>query len=66
MATKRTSRRDFIRLASAGAAAIGLGIKSTWSNSTGTMGFTIPKLAAGQASVMGLACEPLEKVPLIR
>jgi predicted dehydrogenase len=62
MADNRTNRRDFIRIASAGAAALGLGLKGIRGNALDNSGLIIPVRPAGQQTVMGLACEPLEKV----
>jgi predicted dehydrogenase len=62
MAANNTNRRDFLRIAAAGAAAIGLGIKGIRGNSPGIPGYIEEKMPEGQKTVMGLACEPLEKV----
>jgi predicted dehydrogenase len=62
MAGSNTNRRDFIRIAAAGAAALGLGIKGVKGDSPGSSGLIPRERPAGQKSVMGLACEPLEKV----
>jgi predicted dehydrogenase len=62
MAENKTNRRDFIRIAAAGAAALGLGLKGIRGNSTGIPGLIIPERPLGQKTVMGLSCEPLEKV----
>jgi predicted dehydrogenase len=58
MADNRTNRRDFIRIAAAGAAALGLGIKGIRADS----GLYVPPRPEGQKTAMGLTCEPLEKV----
>jgi len=62
MSDKGTNRRDFIRIAAAGAAALGLGLKGIRGNSAEFPGLIAPERAPGQKNVMGLACEPLEKV----
>jgi predicted dehydrogenase len=62
MSGNGTNRRDFIRIAAAGAAALGLGLKGVRGNSTGFPLFSTPEREPGQKSVMGLACEPMEKV----
>src|SRR5512138_1808863 len=62
MSQSGTNRRDFIRIAAAGAAALGLGLKGVKGNLTGFPGLIAPERQPGQKSVMGLACEPLEKV----
>jgi len=62
MADSRTNRRDFIRIAAAGAAAIGLGIKGIRGNLPEESGVLSPEKQAGQKTVMGLACEPIDKV----
>jgi predicted dehydrogenase len=62
MSMSKTNRRDFIRIASAGAAALGLGLKGIKGNSPYTSGLIIPDRAEGQKNVAGLSCDPLEKV----
>jgi predicted dehydrogenase len=62
MTEKGTNRRDFIRTMAAGAAALGIGIRSARGNAIDDVGLITPERSAGQNSVMGLACEPLEKV----
>lgn len=62
MADNRTNRRDFIRLAAGGAAAIGLGLKGLKSEDYPGSDFSAPVMPAGQQTVMGLTCEPLDKV----
>jgi predicted dehydrogenase len=62
MPDNRTNRRDFIRVATAGAVALGLGLKGIRGNSRDFPGLTVPDMPAGQKSVMGLQCEPMEKV----
>jgi predicted dehydrogenase len=62
MSDNKTNRRDFIRIAAAGAAALGLGIKGIKGNSPDLAGLVAPETTPGQNSVTGLACEPLEKV----
>lgn len=59
-----SNRREFLKKAAAGAAAIGIGM-TAWSrnNDQGLpMNMSSPGRPAGQRSVMGLACEPLGKV----
>jgi predicted dehydrogenase len=62
MSGNGTNRRDFIRIAAAGAAALGLGLKGVRGNLAEFQGLIAPEREPGQKSVMGLACEPLEKV----
>jgi len=62
MSDYRTNRRDFIRLAAAGAAALGLGMKGIKANNQDLPGLITPGRPSGQKTVMGLSCEPLEKV----
>jgi predicted dehydrogenase len=63
MTAKRTNRRDFIRIAAAGAAAFGLGIKNTQGDSRDNfIAREVPMPFPGQETVMGLSFEPLEKV----
>ncbi len=62
MSDNRTNRRDFIRIAAAGAAALGLGMKGIKGNSQEISGLIPPNRPLGQKTVMGLTCEPLEKV----
>lgn len=62
MANDRTNRRDFIRIAAAGAAALGLSVKGFNSDLSSYPGLVTPVRPAGQRSVMNLACEPLDKV----
>ncbi|MFO7615490.1 MAG: Gfo/Idh/MocA family oxidoreductase [Bacteroidales bacterium] len=61
MAENRSNRRDFLRIAAGGAAAVGLGVSGSFGRSDMNAG-DIPPRAPGQQSVMGLACEPLETV----
>jgi predicted dehydrogenase len=57
-----SSRRGFLKKAALGTTAIGLGIKGLSARSGAlTEILTLPR-PAGQGSVMGLACEPLQKV----
>jgi predicted dehydrogenase len=62
MSGKGTNRRDFIRIAAAGAAAFSLGLKGIRGNSVEYSELIAPERAPGQKNVIGLACEPLEKV----
>ncbi len=62
MAENKPNRRDFIRIAAAGAAALGLGIKGVKGNHPKPGWPADPPRPADQKTVMGLACEPLEKV----
>ena len=62
MSDNRTNRRDFIRIAAAGAAALGLGMKGIRGNSPDISGFITPGKPSGQKTLMGFACEPLAKV----
>ncbi|MCU0371187.1 MAG: Gfo/Idh/MocA family oxidoreductase [Bacteroidales bacterium] len=62
MSDNITNRRDFIRIAAAVAAAMGLGLKSTKGNPDGFSGMIEPERPIGQETVMGLICEPLDKV----
>jgi len=62
MSGKETNRRDFIRIAAAGAAAIGLGLKGISGRASGIPGLDTPNRPADQKTVSGLSCEPLEKV----
>mgnify|MGYP001189084440 CR=1 FL=1 len=62
MAGNNTNRRDFIRIAAAGAAALGLGFKGIKGNGTKDLGLVCPERPSGQMSVMGLVCEPINKV----
>ncbi len=62
MSTNKTNRRDFIRLAATGAAAIGIGMKGLAGNYQDIHSLWAPPKPAGQRSVMGLKCEPLETV----
>ena len=61
MAENRSNRRDFLRMAAGGAAAIGLGVSRSFGRSDMNTG-DIPPRATGQQSVMGLACEPMDTV----
>jgi predicted dehydrogenase len=62
MSDNNTNRRDFLRIAAAGAAALGLGIKGLSANAAGSSSLVSPPRPEGQKTVMGLVCEPLEKV----
>jgi len=62
MADNRTNRRDFIRIAATGAAALGIGIKGLRGHSSSIFDNAIPNIAPGQKSAMGLVCEPIDKV----
>lgn len=62
MGKNTTNRRDFIRLAAGGAAAIGLGIKGMPGAASEAASRDDTKRIPGQQSVMGLTCEPLERV----
>ncbi len=58
-----TTRRNFLKTAALGAAGVGLGLKSLASDKPESPdALTPPSPIRGQKSVMGLACEPLEKV----
>jgi hypothetical protein len=64
MDKNRTNRRDFIRIATTGAAAFGLTLKGLDLSSQST-DLWLPGTAArpeGQGSVMDMACDPIEKV----
>jgi len=61
MTENRSSRRDFLRIAAGGAAAIGFGVSGSFGRSDIDVGDISPR-APGQQSVMGLVCEPLETV----
>ncbi len=60
MSNNNTNRRDFIRLAAAGAAALGLGIRGLKAGQVYEL--PTPSVPAGQKTMMGFASEPLEKV----
>ena len=60
MSDQKTNRREFIRLAATGVAALGIGVKGFSEKIYGNN--LTPPLLEGQKSVMGLRCEPLEKV----
>jgi predicted dehydrogenase len=62
MPDNRTNRRDFIRIAAAGAAALGLGLKGLRGNGPISAGLISPPMPLYQKTAMGLSCEPLEKV----
>ena len=62
MSGKGTNRRDFIRIAATGAAALGLGLKGVSGRASSYPGLNTPIRLAGQKTVMDLTCEPLEKV----
>jgi predicted dehydrogenase len=62
MSGNQTNRRDFIRIAAAGAAAIGLGVKSISGKSSDNKYLITTDRPVDQKPVMGLACKPLEKV----
>ncbi len=62
MSGSKTNRRDFIRIATAGAAALGLGLKGIRGNALYSSGPIVPDRPEGQKSVVGLTCNPLEKV----
>lgn len=57
------SRRNFLKIAALGAAGVGLGLKGLAAGRSEMNGqsYTLPR-KENQKSVMGLACEPLEKV----
>jgi hypothetical protein len=55
MSENRTNRRDFIRIAAAGAAALGLGLRGINDNAARGGNMISPLMPAGQESVMGLA-----------
>jgi predicted dehydrogenase len=57
-----SNRREFIRIAAAGAAVLGFGIKGIRGESADILINTPPVKPEGQKSAMGLVCEPLEKV----
>jgi hypothetical protein len=60
MSDLKTNRRNFIRLAASGAAAIGLGARSFAGNTP--KGLWVPPKPEDQKSVMGLRCDPMDKV----
>lgn len=60
MSDLKTNRRNFIRLAASGAAAIGLGAKTFGGNTP--EGIWVPPKPDDQKSVVGLRCAPLDKV----
>lgn len=60
MSGHKTNRREFIRLAATGVTALGFGIKGSSEKAYGSL--SVPRVPSGQKSVMGLRCEPLEKV----
>ena len=60
MTDYKSNRRDFIRLAASGAAALGLGLKGFGGKPA--TGLWMPPMPEGQKSVMQLRCEPMEKV----
>ena len=62
MSGNRTNRRDFLRIAAAGAAALGFGIKGIRGESADNLAITPPPKPEGQKTVMGLVCEPLDIV----
>lgn len=62
MTDNKTNRRDFIRIAAAGAAAFGMGIKGLKADDYSPDLLTMPPRPLTQKSVMDLACEPLNKV----
>ena len=62
MAGTNTNRRDFIRIAAAGAAALGLGFKGIRESRAEKFDNEMLPRPEGQSHVMGLACEPMEKV----
>lgn len=60
MEKNRTNRREFLRIATAGAAAIGITLKGWDLNATN--GIDTGKAYSGQGSVMDMVCDPLETV----
>jgi len=63
MTKERTSRREFIKVAAAGAAAIGITLKGlSYPGSRQGRWFSESGMPAGQKSVMDLVCDPMEKV----
>ncbi len=59
MTHNKPNRRDFLRLAAGGAAALGLGLRGLTGKELRAM---VPDRVPGQGHVMGLACEPMDKV----
>ncbi len=64
MADNKTNRREFIRIAAAGAAALGLGVNRINGRPAQESALTFPERNTEQESVMGLACEPLQQVKI--
>jgi len=60
MSDHKTNRRDFIRLAATGAAALGLGMKGYAEKLPS--GIWMPSRPEDQKNVVGLRCDPLQKV----
>ncbi len=63
MSLSKSNRRDFLRLAAGGAAAMGLGLGIRNRLNAAERGiFQSPPTLPGQQTAMGLTCEPLGKV----
>lgn len=62
MKKDKSTRRDFLRIAVTGAAALGMGLRNVKGEKIEQFGTVTPRRPSGQSSVMGLACDPLDKV----
>ncbi|HOX79395.1 MAG TPA: Gfo/Idh/MocA family oxidoreductase [Bacteroidales bacterium] len=62
MKKDKSTRRDFLRIAVTGAAALGMGLRNVKGEKIEQFGSVTPWRPSGQSSVMGLVCKPIEKV----